>query len=411
MVSDARLKLFEGFGIEIEYMIVDRDSLNIMPIADKLLGNHNEVVVDELCYSNELALHLIELKTNGPVAKLSDLPEIVHKHIKGLNNKLIENNACLLPTALHPWMDVTEELKIWPHKYNDIYKAYDRIFNCRGHGWSNVQSVHLNLSFANDEEFSRLHTVIRLLLPIIPIITASSPIVELEPSGYTDTRLFYYNQNQRRVPIIAGQIIPEYFFSQQQYVAELLSKIYKAIAPYDKDKLLQYEWINSRGAIARFDRNTIEIRLIDTQESPLADLAIITLLVATLQHLVNETWSDYSEYMRFSTQRLKDIYLGAIKHGSNYVITDKRYLKAFAYHAKDKCTGNELWRNIFANIKRSQYGINKKFFPAIENILINGNLAERILTSLSENFTKKNIAKKYKKLATCLENNTIYLQT
>ena len=46
------------------------------------------------------------------------------------------------------------------------------------------------------------------------------------------------------------------------------------IAPLDPDGTLQHEWLNSRGAIARFDRNAIEIRVLDIQECPVADLAI-----------------------------------------------------------------------------------------------------------------------------------------
>jgi carboxylate-amine ligase len=31
------LRLFEGTGIELEYMIVNRDTLDVLPIADELL--------------------------------------------------------------------------------------------------------------------------------------------------------------------------------------------------------------------------------------------------------------------------------------------------------------------------------------------------------------------------------------
>ena len=46
-------------------------------------------------------------------------------------------------------------LRLWPHEYNAVYAAFDRIFDCRGHGWANLQSVHLNLPFAGDDEFGR----------------------------------------------------------------------------------------------------------------------------------------------------------------------------------------------------------------------------------------------------------------
>jgi len=57
MANNLPLGLFEGYGIEIEYMIVNRDSLNIKSIADKLLNKNSEIKAKELCYSNELATH------------------------------------------------------------------------------------------------------------------------------------------------------------------------------------------------------------------------------------------------------------------------------------------------------------------------------------------------------------------
>ena len=53
---------------------------------------------------------------------------------------------------MHPWMD-PRAASLWPHEYGEVYAAYDRIFDCRRHGWANLQSVHLNLPFADEREF------------------------------------------------------------------------------------------------------------------------------------------------------------------------------------------------------------------------------------------------------------------
>jgi len=47
-------------------------------------------------------------------------------------------------------MDPNREMVIWPHDYSVVYEAFNRIFDCRGHGWANLQAVHLNLPFADD---------------------------------------------------------------------------------------------------------------------------------------------------------------------------------------------------------------------------------------------------------------------
>ena len=83
-----------------------------------------------------------------------------------------------MPTAAHPLMHPDTEMQLWQHNYSKIYALYNRIFDCRGHGWSNVQSMHINLPFSDDEEFEKLHAAVRIILPIIPGLSASSPIFE-----------------------------------------------------------------------------------------------------------------------------------------------------------------------------------------------------------------------------------------
>ncbi|MCS6833527.1 MAG: glutamate--cysteine ligase, partial [Flammeovirgaceae bacterium] len=70
--------LFEAFGVEIEYMIVDKDTLHIRSIADKLIfdttGSYtSEVHRGELAWSNELVNHVIEIKCAHPASSLIGL--------------------------------------------------------------------------------------------------------------------------------------------------------------------------------------------------------------------------------------------------------------------------------------------------------------------------------------------------
>ena len=88
-----------------------------------------------------------------------------------------------MPTGMHPWMDPAREFELWPHGDREIYAAFDRIFDCRGHGWANLQSMHLNLPFADDDEFGRLHAAIRALLPLLPALAASSPFADGHARG------------------------------------------------------------------------------------------------------------------------------------------------------------------------------------------------------------------------------------
>ena len=73
------LSLFEGFGIELEYMIVDAETFEVKPIADRLIeaesgSIENEIERGPFAWSNELARHVIEVKTNGPVRTICQWP-------------------------------------------------------------------------------------------------------------------------------------------------------------------------------------------------------------------------------------------------------------------------------------------------------------------------------------------------
>jgi gamma-glutamyl:cysteine ligase YbdK (ATP-grasp superfamily) len=213
------LGLFEGFGVELEYMIVDRRTLDVRPVADELVpaaagAPEPEIERGELAWSNELALHLIEFKTNGPTFRLRGLAQRFQESVAEANGLLAALDAMLMPGAMHPWMDPERELMLWPHEYGPVYEGYDRIFGCRGHGWANVQSTHLNLPFANDEEFGRLHGAIRLVLPILPALAASSPIVGGHATGLLDNRLRFYRHHAARIPSVTGQVVPEAVFSR-----------------------------------------------------------------------------------------------------------------------------------------------------------------------------------------------------
>jgi glutamate---cysteine ligase / carboxylate-amine ligase len=406
------LTLFSAYGVELEYMIVDSKSLNIKPIADQILysiaGAYvGDVEVGEIAWSNELVLHVVELKTNGPKSDLLLLPKLFQESITKINQILKPLDACLLPTGAHPWMDPNTETKLWPHEANPVYEAYNKIFGCCGHGWANLQSVHLNLPFASDAEFAKLHTAIRLLLPIIPALSASTPIVDGKVNGILDNRLDFYCKNQQKIPAIAGQVIPESVVSRAEYEAKILQKIYQAIAPYDSKKILQHEWLNSRGAIARFERNTIEIRIIDSQECPRAEIAILYLVVAVLKALVAELWIDFEVQLAWPEQDLARIFFEVIRKGQAAVIDNRDFLQVFGYKGSS-CVAKVLWEHIIEQLLSHGYLDDNELLQVIELILAQGNLAERILETLANCSTSANLKHVYSKLAECLQKGNLF---
>ncbi|MBK0402895.1 glutamate--cysteine ligase [Adhaeribacter sp. BT258] len=407
------LHLFEAYGVEMEYMIVKNDTLEILPITDKVIYDvagqfDSDVELGDMAWSNELVLHVIELKTNGPAVSLEGLSGKFQVQVAHINQLLEKYNARLLGSGAHPFMDPFREMCLWPHDYNQIYEAYNKIFDCRGHGWANLQSTHLNLPFANDDEFGKLHAAIRVLLPLIPALSASSPILDNRVSGFADTRLEVYQSNQKQIPSIAGKVIPERVFSKAEYEQKIFKRIYADIAPYDEDEILRDQFLNSRGAIARFDRGAIEIRIIDIQECPQADIAVLNAVVETLKKLVAEKWTSLEEQKKWHENDLAEIFWNVVKHGQQAEIRNAGYLQLFGYDKAGSCTASELWQHLYDSVLVSTI-TDENTKAALTFILQNDTLSARIVKALKGNASAENIKNVYAQLTDCLKNGKQFL--
>lgn len=412
-MSEHRLHLFEGFGIELEYMIVGDDSLDVAPICDEVLkqigGEYAmEVELGEIAWSNELALHVIELKTNGPSATLVGLERDFQSNIEHINRLLEPMEARLLPSAMHPWMEPDRELKLWPHENDVIYKTFDRIFSCRGHGWANLQSAHINLPFANDREFGPLHAAIRLVLPFVSGLAASSPLMEGKLTGFMDTRLNIYRHNAKRVPAVAGIVIPERVFSRRDYEQGLLESIYRALAPLDPDGVLRHEWVNSRGAIARFDRFALEIRLADVQEHPGADIAVAAAITAAVRALTEEAWCSTASQYEWDERELAVLFESGIRDADDAVIENKRFLSCFGYPERGRARARDLWQHLIETLLASEPGYDAWRAP-LATILDQGTLARRIAHAAGTQPTREDLQSVYVRLADCLARGEAFL--
>ena len=406
------LHAFGGYGIELEYMIVDRDSLSVLPMADCLLheaggSEGNEVRRGVLGWSNELVLHVIEVKNVKPVEALTMLPEAFQNEVRHIDRLLEAHGAVLMPTAMHPWMDPLHETHLWPHDNDAIYRSYDRIFNSKSHGWANLQSMHINLPFANDKEFARLHAAIRLVLPILPALAASSPIVEGRDTGWADYRMRAYTDNSRHIPSITGMVVPETITSRVAYEQKILAPMFRDIAQHDTEQVLRYEWLNSRGAIARFDRNAIEIRVIDTQECPRADLAIAAATSSVVRALYRERKTSLVEQQEVQTNALAAILQDCIRDAERTVISHAEYLRQLGFPDR-RGNAQEVWTYLIDEMQRDDPVHAGLWDIPLRTILKKGPLARRILQAVDGDYSRPALHAVYGELCGCLQEGKMF---
>ncbi|WED42572.1 glutamate-cysteine ligase family protein [Legionella cardiaca] len=399
--------IFSVLGIEIEYMLVDRHHLNVQPRSDLILqalGGQlaNEIVLEDIAISNELVMHVLELKNNGPKPPNAPIAKQFQHAIEQLQPILNAHDLQLLPTGAHPWMDPLKETKRWPHGNRDIYQQFDTIFNCQGHGWANLQSMHVNLPFANDEEFSQLHNAIRLILPLLPALAASTPFLDGKKTGLKDSRLYYYGKNQQSIPLISGDIIPEFIRSEAQYRQDILAPMYQAISAFDPQGILQYEWLNSRAAIPKFEYKAIEIRILDSQECVQADIAIALAIHAILKY-----WQNNSAYYLDNpceTQRLKGVYDQVVKSGFTVPIDDSELCKQWQLPRRTM-TSRDVWSSL---LERVSSELDRDTQRVLEFILSQGSLSERLLSACGNDIQQSTLLHVYRQLSHCLLTNQMF---
>ncbi|MHC1789289.1 carboxylate-amine ligase [Solidesulfovibrio sp.] len=401
--------LFSAFGIEIEYMIVDRETLAVKPVADALLamaaGQEGacDAVMGPITWSNELVAHVLEMKVTDPAVSLKGLAADFARSVATADRLLTPLGARLLPTGAHPLMDPFTETVLWPHEHGELYRAFDAVFNCKGHGWANLQSMHVNLPFDGDDEFGRLHAAIRVLLPIMPALAASTPILDGKATGFLDARMDRYAHNADRVPSVMGMVVPEAVFSTDEYQTRVLDPLYRDIAPLDPAGVLHGDFLNARGAIPRFERSTIEIRVLDTQECPAADLALAGVVVAALKGLVEERWSTYAEQKAWGTRELADI-LGKTIQNAGRTKVSEDYARLFGVYAPSQIPARVIWRRLGLSALPTM-DFDPDWEKSLAVLVDQSSLARRILAAVDGDYRPATIKRVYGQLADCLLRN------
>lgn len=398
---------FEVVGLELEYPIVGPD-LEVRHLVEPAFARIHGRPTSELerggaGFSNELADHVFELKTVVPERSLVRAEEVLVAGVRFFNGVLAEGwGARLLPTGMHPFFHPSEG-RLWRRAGHRVYTAYDRVFGVRGHGWLNVQSCHVNLPFGRSgEDAVRLHDAVRCLLPYLPALTASSPVVEGRLGPAVDNRLVVYRTNQARLPVVAGDVVPERVGSLADYRRHVLGPIYRALDPIPEAARLHHEWVNSRGAILRFSRRALEIRVLDTQECPRMDVAVAAFVRGALARLV---------------RRLEEGDLELPEHGTlvtdyERVVAEGTAAPVRAPHLSPESGGSlpagELLATLLDGAAEELTADERPYLDLVARRLAEGNLSERIrrrLEPVPEGRRREAIRRLYGELADCLADN------
>jgi len=390
----------EVLGPEHEFSLVN-ENLRPLPIVDTVIKELNGRIVNyvrlkSFTFGKELQSHVAEFKANVPFHS----PVTFEENMQGAVLEIVDflerkHDAQFLGTGMHPLLRL-EEAKVWSHRDRKIYEALSRIFNFYQHGWLNLQAFQLNLSYGNEKEAIQLHNALANLLPYIPAISASSPVYESKISEYTNSRLHFYRINQKEIPSMTGDIIPEYVSSFEEYRQSIINKYTENLQKLDAPELLlNKEWLNSRGAVFRFDRKAIEIRIMDEQECIKADVALSCFIRASLRGML--------------PQREPYLPRGALIEDLNSVIKDG--LEAKVQHPRGP-TARDVCKYYFRIALENASIEEKAYLPIVRKRIEEGNLSNLIRRDVLKKAQKTDLGEAilstYLKLAKNLRENEVY---
>lgn len=387
-------------GPEHELSIVGED-LRALPIVDRVIKAYcgkivNFVELPEFTFGKEMQLHVMEIKANEPFKSPIQFEETMHKGVVTLCGFLKKNfEARLLGTGMHPLMHL-HETGVWPHRHKKIYDAYGRVFNLKQHGWLNIQSFHLNLPYQKESEATIQHNILANICAYLPAVAASTPYYEGILGENVDNRLYFYRLNQREVPSVSGEIIPEYASSLKDYFENVICRysndLKKAGAP---TSLWLKEWVNSRGVIFRFDRHALEVRIMDEQECIKSDVALSCYVRSVLRGLLAKR----PELQPHAV--LVADFSSVLKNGLNATVQNPqgptaRHVCQFLY--------NVAWTNATTEEKR--------YLPLIQKKIREGSLSDLIKRDVSKRVQRTSIKEAivtvYSRLIRCLAANEPY---
>jgi glutathione synthase/RimK-type ligase-like ATP-grasp enzyme/gamma-glutamyl:cysteine ligase YbdK (ATP-grasp superfamily) len=402
---------FSVAGMELEYPVVDRD-LNVAPLVEpafRVLAGRGTSGVDlgAVGFSNEIADHVLEVKTTEPVESLAAAESLLVEGIRRFSALLRDEfDARLMPTGMHPWMDPARG-RVWTRSSSRIYRTYERLFDLRAHGWMNVQASHLSLPMGREVEAVAMYNAAALLIPHLPALAASTPMHDGELQAAADGRLAWILEHQARIPESQGEIVPEYVESLADYRRRILAPMYAALDRLPDTRAIRHDFFNARGAVFKAGGKRMEVRVLDTQECVRMDVAVGVFVRSALKHFAERVMAGRVHLPPHAV--LVSDFREAIRDGSRARVLAPHFGEV-PRDAEGRACVRDVLRAVLDAARRTVRRDEAAYLELAGRVIEAGSLSERIRAELEpyadddEAFTDQ-ARRVYIELMDCLEAN------
>lgn len=237
-------------------------------------------------------------------------------------------------------------------------------------------SVHINVGIDDPELLMRACRLIRVEAPLFLALSASSPFLDHQATGYHSTRWRVFPQTPNSVPLFASHA-DHIAWVETQLAAGTMQNV-------------RHLWVSVRpnGNQRPYDLNRLELRICDLVSDPIALLAIAALLEARLLQMMADPHLDPLVDSQFSPAELLAITT------ANEINAATTSLDAQLRHWQDgrilsaRQWIKEIYEQVYPIAKQNGFSC---FLSPLQKILRDGNEAQKWLQLQKVGFSTRSV--------------------
>ncbi|PSB54320.1 glutamate--cysteine ligase [Chamaesiphon polymorphus] len=225
-------------------------------------------------------------------------------------------------------------------------------------------SVHINIGISDPELLMRACRLVRVEAPLYLALSAASPFLNGEPTGYHSTRWGLFPKTPKHVPLFESHAHHIQWVNEQlaQKTMQNVRHLWSAVRP--------------NGDRRPYNLNRLELRICDLIIDPIALLAVTSLIEARLWQLISDPNLDPLTMSALSSQELVEL------ADANEMLVAKSSLDATLRHWQDgrSITASEWIEELYGEVHpfAKQRGFTC-FLSPVKKILREGNTAQQWL--------------------------------
>jgi predicted glutamate--cysteine ligase len=239
-------------------------------------------------------------------------------------------------------------------------------------------SIHINVGVPDTERLMQACRLVRLEAPLFLALSAASPFLDGEVTGFHSTRWGLFPQTPKNVPLFANH---SHFinWTEAQLAAGTMQNV-------------RHLWsaVRPNGAARPYDLNRVELRICDLVTHPVKLLAIAALLEARILQLLDDPSLDplYSSVFKEDPEHLIQLTL------ENEQAAARTSLDATLTHWQDgrsllaRDWIEELYTEVWPTAKKHGFSC---FLPPVLHILRDGNEAQQWLKLVEKGWSVRSV--------------------